>query len=184
MIDINLLSQQNVSTIEEKRTKHLLVLAFGGLSIVWTVVLGSLFLYGQALSMQIDSLTAQKTSMQTRLDEQKSLAEELLILKQKISGISYITKNRFDLPSGLKYVMQLFPPGIDVAKISMDGTGLVSMDLKGNDSQVVSSFVSKMGRDKVLKDLKLDSFRLNESSNYVFNISAQYGDKIAKTANN
>lgn len=184
MIDINLLPEKNVSTIEENRVKKFSLLGFVGFSAVWALVLGGLFFYSSILAGQQSSLSLQKDSLQSRLNEQSSLVNDLLNLKQKASGISYIQKNRFDLPASLKYIFSLFPPEIAVSKITIDNLGFVTMDLRGTDSEIVADFVSSMGEETVLKSPTLSTFNLSSDNKYNFVITAQYGDKIVKSINN
>lgn len=174
MIDVNLLPEQNVSNLENSRIKKFAVTATMIFSVIWWLGVGTVFVYDQILQKQRSTLETEITNSESRINALHRLGNDLLILSQKTSGIEFLERTRFDFAGSLQYVLKLFPPGIEISRISLDESGEVTFSGRSPTSAVVSSFLSQLGVDQTLNFQRLTSLRFSDDGNFDFTITSQY----------
>lgn len=183
MIDVNLLPEQKVSSLRVNRAKRIAIIGTVGFSVVWFVGLVSLFIYSQVLGSQVQSLSTRKQAAESRLANLDTQKNNIVALKQKISGIGYLQKNIFEFPNALAYVLKIFPQGVDITSISVADNAQVVFAGKSANSALAATFLAQLGQDQTLKYPTLAGFHYDDGQ-FVFNVNAYYGQPIKKPTTN
>lgn len=183
MIDVNLLPEQKASSIREEKLKKFATAGVVCFSAIWLLGLFGVYGYSLFLEREEEALVIRQENAKNRLRELSNVSGNILALHQKVSGIGYINKSRFDFKKSLKYVQSIFPPEVVAEKLSINAEGEVAIHGKSTNPLVASAFISKMGNESTLKYPIMTTFRYLDDGSFSFDISAQYGDKTQKSNN-
>lgn len=183
MIEINLLPEQTILSLKEKRLVSLLA--------IWSVVVGSIVaaLFGGVFL--VDRLvTARHVSMEQQYQELSNQFEGnlprlvlLVGLKDKITGIKKVLAVRPDLPEAIEELKTFFVDGVEMTRVEMSAEGGLRFDVNARNGAVLNEFLdrvqSPMGK-RFFKSLSVSGLTMNGDGGFSFSVGSSFNKDFSK----
>lgn len=173
--NINLLPnrEERISEEKNKNTSQKLLFNIATIGIVFGILTNSLVIYTANTLGSIDRVNQLQSEAQ-KADENRMKLEEL---SQSLSSAleEQIPSNQKLLRLG---VLTVLPRDLFIKSISMKATGDSTIEVYGNDPSQFSNFVNRIEKEKIARDVKIESIEFLDQNN--ISSSGQVVRRLAK----
>lgn len=175
MIDINLLPQKNLLSVNENKFKNLSVKVVIVISLALTVVSGIIFGFKIFTDNQLSSQVNKRDLLFSQFQSQSETAKQFRTLKNKVAGIKIIQDSRTNFAAITKKIRDT-SSGTNLRSFEIDSDGKISLSAEVNSITDLDNFINRISleKDNTFDKSILSGLTRKPNGGFTYSVTAQY----------